>query len=102
MKYTWTKDDIIAGRVVCKPPEYHGFTNQTWVANGSTAKWVYKIGFVAGVGTLCLIALTDGMVCSMDKSDEQMAEHLNNDGVIPCPHSRLLAVMEFLRDCYET
>jgi hypothetical protein len=104
MKYTWTKNDIITGRVVCKSPEYHGFTNKTWVANCGTTKWVYKIGFTnsGGEGNLCLVALTDGMVCSTGKTQEQMAEKLNYDDMIPCPHSRLIAVMDFLRDCYET
>lgn len=108
MKYIWTTEDIVCGRIVCKPK---GDPNTT--ENGWDAKWAHKIGFLAGGNPenpdakgearedYILIAMTDGMVCK-PKTKAAIAKFLNSEKMIPMPHSRLLAMMEHLRDVYET
>ena len=43
MKFTWEPKDIVSGRIVCKPKADDG----TFKPDGWTAKWTYKIGWLA-------------------------------------------------------
>jgi hypothetical protein len=107
MQFIWTESDIICGRIICMPR-----TNPN-SSLGWRAKWTYKIGYVGGSGSyakaagdlpasgICLIAMADGMVTHA-RSAKEMAEHLNKQGFIPCPHAYLLEIINFLRDSYET
>lgn len=108
MKYKWTEDDVICGRIVCKPIATSNGSEDGW-----SAKWTHKIGFLAGGNPkkpdaqgkercdYVLIAMTDGMICSC-KTKSGVVVWLNGEGMIPMPHKRLLAVMEYLRDVYES
>lgn len=98
MKTIWEEDDIICGRIVCKRP-----LDGKFEANGNTAKWTQKIGFVCGEsssGRYVLIAMTDGMV-SIPHSKKELVDILNQDNLIPMPHWWLAQVMTYLRDAYE-
>jgi hypothetical protein len=96
MQYIWTKEDIICGRIVCKP----------WKSNkpidGWSAKWTFKLGFYGGDNKCCLIAMTDGMISMRDRSMAEIAEFLTENGMMPMPHKRFIATMDYLRDCYES
>lgn len=106
MKFIWEEKDIICGRIVCKP-----ITNPS-PDLGWQAKWCYKIGFLAGGNPknssalgkdrtdYCIIALTDGMILN-PRSKEDIAKWLNDNKMIPCPHGKLIEIMNYLRDCYE-
>lgn len=108
MKFTWQPEDIICGRIVCKAE--HATSNRKnrleriFEPDGWTAKWTHKIGysFSGKEGDkFHLIAMTDGLVGSI-KTAEEMAKHLNSEGMIPMPHFWLIKTMEFLRDAYES
>lgn len=109
MKIQWETKDVIPGRIVCKQPAGRSFK-----ADGHSAKWSYKIGFMPGdisppvrdengkwkSNHFCTVAMTDGMVIG-PKSAEEMVQWLNNNQMIPMPHKWLLEVVEYLRGVYE-
>jgi len=95
MKYTWTEEDIIPGRFVCKNRKFDKPT-------GNSAKWTSKIGFLpTAKGTkYCLISMTDGMVNTYE-SKQELADSLNQNEMMPMPHEWLVETINYLRDCYE-
>ena len=120
MKLTWEAKDIECGRIVCKPNPNDGeFTPCGW-----TAKHTYKIGWLAGgnptreynsiKGTrkereehaektradYCLVCMTDGMIGN-GKTKREMAEFLNEYGLIPMPHDWFVKTVEYLRTINE-
>ena len=91
MKYTWQPEDIMCGRIVCRPE--HEFSDRKSIIERQfkpsswTANWTYKIGWLAGGNPqreyhpikgntgkereeyvekhradYCAIAMTDGMI----------------------------------------
>ena len=100
MKFIWEEKDIIAGRIVCKPPSYQG--RETFSPCGNSVKWTYKIGYINGGDDKrnALICMCDGLIMGgMTKLD--IVERLNKDGMIPMPHKWLIQTMDYLRGCYE-
>jgi hypothetical protein len=100
MKYTWSEEDIVAGRIVCREER------PTGEVCGWTAKWTFKIGFGYSKddtpgAEYSLLAMTDGMIGRM-RTKKDLASYLNQHGMIPMPHNWLIATMNYLRDCYET
>lgn len=101
MKYTWTEEDIVCGKIVCKP---RNIKNPDL---GWHSKWTYKIGYVKGSSTfnkkygsgVVIIALSDGMV-SGPMTQEEMAKYLTMENMMPMPHAWLLEVIDYLRDVY--
>ena len=61
MKTIWEPEDVVVGRIVCKPLQKG---ERAFKPSGWTAKWTYKVGFVGGGGdaNYVLICLCDGMV----------------------------------------
>lgn len=106
--FHWTPEDVSAGMIVCRA---HRNARDKWQPNGWTAKWTYKIGFVPGDGRVtldsnrshigapsyCMIAMTDGMVCSRKMSKADMAALLTKDDMIPMPWSWWLRMTRYLR-----
>ena len=119
MKFIWTPEDIICGRIVCKKP-YESGMDKGWYA-----KHTYKIGWLAGGNSekdytipkglnseqreeylnnnradYCLIAMTDGMI-GLPKTKIEIVTWLNAGEMRPAPHSHVMEIMEYLRNCYE-
>jgi len=118
MKFTWQPDDISSGRIVCRPE--HQFSDRKNIIergfkpDGWTAKWTYKIGWLAG-GNLtrpylytepenradfCLICMTDGMILE-PMTTKEMASWLNKNKMMPMPHEWFVATVEFLKTINE-
>lgn len=96
MKYIWSKDDIIVGRIVCKNIDFQKNLDILYLATTT-----YKIGYVAGdEDRYVLLAMTDGMV-GKTHTKEALATALNDDDMVPMPHKKLLEVIKKLRDVYE-
>lgn len=121
MKFTWEPSDIECGRIVCKP--HTG--DEQFKPNGWTAKWTYKLGWLAAGNPAreyhpikgnnreeretyiqqhradyCAIAMTDGMITS-PKTQVEMAQWLNDEGMIPMPHEWFVKTVEYLRHINE-
>jgi hypothetical protein len=98
MKTIWEPNDVVVGRIVCKPLQGK---ERHFKPTGWTAKWTYKIGFVNGGGAqnYTLICMCDGMV-GRPHTQAELADALNRDKLILMPHGWLMATMEFLRDAY--
>lgn len=101
MKYQWEEEDIICGRFVCKHPSYQ--KQENFSPTGNAMKWTYKIGFAhfEDGPYKVLIAMTDGKVSKLGKTDQEAVDKLNKDEMIPMPHKWLVAVINELRDTYE-
>jgi hypothetical protein len=122
MKYTWERNDIICGRIICKKSATEAKTDDL----GWYAKHTYKIGWLAAGNPekdyypikgetreereryieenradYCLIAMMDGMISSPQTKCE-MTKFLSENGYMPAPHSHVMKIMEYLRDSYET
>lgn len=99
MKFTWTEDDIVCGRVVCKT-----YTKELpFTPNGNSAKWTHKIGWISSVSSknnLVLIALTDGMVCGTYTAPE-LISRLNDCEYQPMPWKWHVQIVEWLEDSYD-
>ncbi len=98
MKHVWSADDIIVGRIVCKPRD-----KKTTKACGWSAKWTLKIGYLPSNDSgsnYVTIAMTDGMVCG-PHSAKEMADMFNKDEMIPMPHKWLQETIDYLRDMFE-
>jgi hypothetical protein len=104
MKFTWEEHDIIAGRTVCKPSanSTKKLLERTFTPDGWTAKWTQKIGYNPALGAkkYVLIAITDGMI-TKPRTAKELAAALNEDGLIPMPHSWLIKTLDYLKDHYE-
>lgn len=98
MKTTWEPDDVIPGRIVCKPLQKG---ERSFKPSGWTAKWTFKIGFVNGGGadSNVLVCLSDGMVGHAHTAAD-LAATLNKEGLILMPHAWLIDTMRFLRDAF--
>lgn len=106
-KHAWSKEDVSAGMIVCRAHRGRG----PWTAEGWTAKWTHKIGFIAGSSQTkkdlktnryysshyCQIAMTDGMVYHRGLSQEEMAARLTEEDMIPMPWSWWLKMVRHLR-----
>lgn len=96
-RFIWKAEDVEVGMIVCRA--HRG--DDPWQAEGWTAKWTHKLGFVVGDGKVtkdpvthryqsghyCQIAMTDGMVYHRGLTKEQMAARLNEEDMIPMPRS---------------
>lgn len=101
MKYVWSQEDIIPGRIVCKPPSHQG--NKDFIPCANSAKWTYKIGYCGGAEAnekYVLICMADGSI-RKGTSKENIATELNVDGLMPMPHPWFIKQMEWQRDCYD-
>ena len=121
MKFTWEPKDIVSGRIVCKPKADDG----TFKPDGWTAKWTYKIGWLAAGNPekdyypiqgntrkereeylethradYCGLAMTDGMV-TRAMTKKEFAAWLNDEGMIPMPHAWFVDTIEYLRGINE-
>lgn len=98
MKYIWEEEDIIPGRFVCKAPEYHDMTVNSWTPTAHVAKWTYKLGFINGgegvnnKAVYVTLAMTDGMV-GIGKTSKELASEFNRDQMIPMPDAWVQAVI---------
>ena len=122
MKFVWEPKDIVCGRIVCKGthqfserknPVERGFKPDGW-----TAKWTFKIGWLAGGNAqvepdytnhetieatrcdYCLISMSDGRIGN-PKTKQEMADWLNSEEMIPMSYEWLVPTMEFLREVGE-
>jgi hypothetical protein len=103
----------VCGRIVGKPE-----TENAPDQNGWSAKWTYKIGWLASgnptVATdytsresientrkdYCLVAMTDGMILQ-PMTKPEMADYLNRYGMVPMPQNRVMTMMAFLQPINE-
>ena len=104
MKYIWEEKDIIAGRIVCKPNPNTAtkVLERSFTPDGWTAKWTFKIGYNPALGSkkYVFISMTDGMI-SKPKTVKEMVDSLNEDGLIPMPHTWLIKTFNFMEGSYE-
>lgn len=89
MKITWEASDVKGGIYVCKEGPVKDLP---WHAT-----WTFKLGYHCSNRKMCLISMTDGAITKRDIPKVEMAEWLTANKMMPCTHSRLLKVMEYLR-----
>ncbi len=93
MKYTWTPDDIIAGRFVCANWTPKRSLDQ-YPADNPT--WVYKLGFLAGEDSpkrYVMVSMCDGMI-PLAYTKEELAGHLTETDMIPMRRDWFIRTME--------
>lgn len=129
MKFTWEPSDISCGRIICKSTYGDCDKATSFIRDfkpcGWTAKWTYKIGWLAGGNPqkeylpiqgktrkemekyveenradYCVIAMTDGMITN-PRTQKEMAHWLTKEKMIPMPHEWFLKTVEYLRHLNE-
>lgn len=125
MKYTWTPQDITAGRVVCKNWTPKNALDSFPAKDGWRQKHFYKIGWLAGGNPQreyhpipkgltnperrkhleenradwCLIAMTDGMIGN-PKTQKELCDLLNDYELIPCKKEWFVAMISEMNSFY--